>query len=267
MDKSKNITIIKRKKVYAAGHHGGAWKVAYADFVTAMMAFFLLMWLLSVSSEETKLGLADYFSPSIPIHSTVGGGDGPFGGTSMFSEDLLSKDGTGSSADPIQQNKAPTTGDAGLTEIANELLGASGDAVDADPLLEHIRTRVTDEGLIIEVFDIADSPLFAPGSVSPNPVLERLLAMIGRVLARTENPVAIAGHLASADVAPDGPDPWLLSSDRAQIARSLIVAAGVADRRIARVTGHSDRKPSTESLADSRNRRIEVTLLRQFPTE
>ena len=84
----------------AGGHHGGAWKVAYADFVTAMMAFFLLMWLLSVTDEETRLGLADYFSPTIPIHSTRGGGDGPFDGESMFSQDVLAKDETGQKGDP-----------------------------------------------------------------------------------------------------------------------------------------------------------------------
>ncbi len=267
MDKSKNVTIIKRKKVMAAGHHGGAWKVAYADFVTAMMAFFLLMWLLSVSSEETKLGLADYFSPTIPIHSTVGGGDGPFGGTSLFSEDLLSRDGTGSSADPIQKNKAPTSGDAGITEIANELSGASGDAVDADPLLKHIRTRVTDEGLIIEVFDIPGSPLFGPADAAANPILERLLGMIGRVLARTSNPVAISAHLSTVDIGPGRPDPWVLSAERAQSALGLVVAAGVGDARVERVTGHADRQPASEDATDTRNRRIEVILLRQFTPE
>ncbi len=76
-------------------------------------------------------------------------------------------------------------------------MGASGDAVEADPLLKHIRTRITDEGLIIEVFDIDRSPLFADDAATPNPILERLLGMIGRVLARTENAVAISGHLAA----------------------------------------------------------------------
>ncbi len=264
MDKSKGITIIKRKKVVAGGHHGGAWKVAYADFVTAMMAFFLLMWLLSVSSEETKLGLADYFSPTIPIHSTVGGGDGPFGGSSMFSQDMLSRDGTGSSADPIQQNRNPTTGDAGLTEIANELQGATGDAVDADPLLKHIRTRVTDEGLIIEIFDVPGSPLFVDNTATPNDILRQLLAMIGRVLSHTANPVAVGGHIATGDVGPDGPNPYQLSTDRAQISLELVTRAGVIVERIDRITGWADRKPSAALASDSRNRRIEIILLRDF---
>jgi len=261
---AKNITIIKRKKVIAGGHHGGAWKVAYADFVTAMMAFFLLMWLLSVTDDQTRLGLADYFSPTLPIHSTRGGGDGPFAGASMFSQDVLARDETGQQGDPAERDKAEAASDRTLWDVQQDLLGASGDAVEADPMLKHIRTRVTDEGLIIEVFDIEGSPLFAPDSLAANPIFERLLGMIGRVLARTANPVAVTGHLAAADTGPDRTDPWRLSSDRAQLARTLLVAAGVADARLARVTGKADRSPVIDAADDSRNRRIEITLLRRF---
>jgi chemotaxis protein MotB len=88
--------------------------------------------------------------------------------------------------------------------------------------------------------------------------------MIGRVLARTENPVAIAGHLATGDVGDGRPDPWTLSADRAQLSRALLVAAGVTDARLARVSGKADRSPSTETADDERNRRIEITLLRRF---
>jgi chemotaxis protein MotB len=261
---AKNVTIIKRKKVIAGGHHGGAWKVAYADFVTAMMAFFLLMWLLSVTDEQTRLGLADYFSPTLPIHSTRGGGDGPFAGSSMFSQDVLAQDETGQKGDPLELEEPEAATDRTLWDVQQELLGASGDAVEADPMLKHIRTRVTDEGLIIEVFDIEGSPLFAEDSTAPNPIFDRLLGMIGRVLARTANPVAVTGHLAASDTGPDRADPWRLSSDRAQLARALLVAAGVADARLARVTGKADRNPVIDAADDSRNRRIEITLLRRF---
>ena len=122
--KAGPIIVIKRKKVVAGGHHGGAWKVAYADFVTAMMAFFLLMWLLSVTDEETRLGLADYFSPTIPIHSTRGGGDGPFDGESMFSQDVLAKDETGQKGDPEKKDE-PAATDASLYEVEKALLGGS----------------------------------------------------------------------------------------------------------------------------------------------
>lgn len=88
--------IIKRKKVVAGGgHHGGAWKVAYADFVTAMMAFFLLMWLLNATTEKQRKGLSDYFNPTIPISRISGGGDGALGGETMFSENTRAQAGTG----------------------------------------------------------------------------------------------------------------------------------------------------------------------------
>jgi chemotaxis protein MotB len=259
---SANVVVIKRKKVVAGAHHGGAWKVAYADFVTAMMAFFLLMWLLSTTDEQTRLGLADYFSPTVPIHETRGGGDGPFEGQSMFSQDVLARDETGQQGDPEKLELAGAQ-DQSLFEIEKELLGGSGDAMEADPLLEHIRTRVTDEGLIIEVFDIEGSPLFAGPTATPNPIFDELVQMIGRVLSRTANPVAVSGHTATGDT-PDGSDPWTLSTDRAQLTRSLLADAGVTDARINRVTGKADRGPVVEDPRDPRNRRVEITLLRRF---
>ncbi len=261
--KAGNIIIVRRKTVVGGGHHGGAWKVAYADFVTAMMAFFLLMWLLSVTDEKTRLGLADYFSPTIPIHESRGGGDGPFDGDSMFSQDVLNKDETGQKGDP-EKLDVPGTPDESLYEVEQELMGGSGDAMEADPMLAHIRTRITDEGLIIEVFDIEGSPLFDGPTAEPQPIFEDLVQMIGRVLSRTVNQVAVTGYLAAGDVDRTGPDPWRLSADRAQLARTLLDAAGVADARISRVTGKSDRGAVTDDPTDSRNRRVEITLLRHF---
>ncbi len=256
------VVIIKRKNVIAGGHHGGAWKVAYADFVTAMMAFFLLMWLLSTTDDQTKLGLADYFSPTIPIHSTSGGGDGPFNGSSMFDENTLAQDETGHEGDPekLDVEGAP---DDNLWEIEKALRETmDGDAFDADPLFDHIRTRITDEGLIIDIFDVEGSPLFEGLGATHRPILDDLMSMIGRVLARTQNSVAIAGHLSASDVANPAVDPWRLSGDRAQKARDLVVAAGIDDSRMQRVAGRSDRSPVPDQTEEERNRRIEITLLR-----
>ena len=258
-----SITIIKRRKVVAAGHHGGAWKVAYADFVTAMMAFFLLMWLLNATDADTRKGLADYFSPTIPVHQINGGGDGPFEGVSLL----------GVEATFVAPTPAPGRAEAGnaaqddrtLAEIEKALSASSGDAALADPLLRHVATRITDEGLIIEVFDVPGSPLFDVGATRPNAILDQLVAMIGRVIARASNRVAVAGHLAPGDAAGELADPWVLSADRAQAARAGLVGAGVAEARLARVAGKADRDPATAGLDDPRNRRIEVTLLRAFP--
>ena len=113
--------IIKRKKVVGGdGHHGGAWKVAYADFVTAMMAFFMLMWLLNATTEQQRKGIADYFSPNVPIARISGGGEGAFGGESPFSELSVAQNGTGAI------NRRPTEG--------RQSLGASGTNFEDQPM-------------------------------------------------------------------------------------------------------------------------------------
>ena len=259
---SANVIVVKRKIVVAGGHHGGAWKVAYADFVTAMMAFFLLMWLLSTTDEQTRLGLADYFSPTVPIHETRGGGDGPFEGRACSARTCSPATRPARRATRRSLSR-PARQDEKLLEIEKELLGGSGDAMEADPLLQHIRTRVTDEGLIIEVFDIDGSPLFDGATTTPNAIFNDLVQMIGRVLARTTNPVAVSGHTATGDV-PGGSGPWTLSTDRAQLTRELLAAAGVRDARIDRVTGKADRNPVVDDPKNPRNRRVEITLLRRF---
>ncbi len=262
-DSAVNVTIIKRKTVKAAGHHGGAWKVAYADFVTAMMAFFLLMWLLNVSDAEMRDGLADYFSPTIQVFDTAGGGDGPFEGESLFSQNTLARDEIGQTGDPSRDEDVGAQ-DSSLWDVQEQLTGGSGDALDADPLMAHVATRLTDEGLIIEIFDLPGSPLFGGNTARHNPILEKLTAMIGRIISHTGNPVSVSGHLASGDVAPVGMDPWLVSSDRAHATRELLVGAGLSGTRLMRVTGEADRDPVTDDSRDMRNRRIEITLLRDF---
>ena len=168
------------------------------------------------------------------------GGDGPFDGESMFSQDVLAKDETGQKGDPEKMD-VPGTPDASLFEVEQELLGGSGDAMEADPLLRHIRTRVTDEGLIIEVFDIEGSPLFDGPTAEPEPIFEDLVQMIGRVLSRTVNPVAVTGHLATGDTGRGEADPWRLSADRAQLTRGLPGGGGRGGR--ARLAGDRQVRP------------------------
>jgi chemotaxis protein MotB len=262
MPSSEKPVVIKRvRRVRKDGHHGGAWKVAYADFVTAMMAFFLLLWLISTTTDQQRRGIADFFAPTVPVPSTHSGGDGPFGGNTMYSEEAFTQDLTQRPRHADFEAAEGTLTDPELWAIEDALRAMSGDALEADPLLEHIRTRLTDEGLIIEVFDIAGSALFEPATARPSLTLERIVAMIGSVLEGTLNPVAVAGHLGAPS---PGVDPWALSVDRAQAVRARLVPAGVRAPRIARVTGHADRTLATEDPADPRNRRIEITLLRRF---
>ena len=274
--------IVKRKKqVSGGGHHGGAWKVAYADFVTAMMAFFLLMWLLNATTEKQRKGLADYFSPTIPVHAVSAGGNDAFNGESVMSEEVLARIGAGSlSEHATQEDRARGSigalfsdsdgGEEGpddmkFTEIESLLQGKSGESEVADPMLQHIITRITDEGLVIEVFDLPDSPLFVVGTAVPTETLTIILAMIAEVTNLVTNSIAVSGHTGLEPESAGGIDNFLLSSDRAQSARHAMLGGGTDPARIARVTGEANRDPVLPDGPDYRNRRVEITLLRSDP--
>jgi chemotaxis protein MotB len=275
--------LIKRKKVVAGGgHHGGAWKVAYADFVTAMMAFFMLMWLLNATTEKQRKGLADYFSPTIPVNRISGGGDGSFGGTSVMSEETMAQDATGAtSLRPTENRQArgvqqATAGEEGQAEgaeadaaaalrdqIEAQLLARSGESMTMESLMRHVVTRVSDEGLVIELFDLPDAPLFTVDHAEPAPALRALAPVLVEVLVLASNPVAVNGHV-RAYPAPLAVNPvWNLSAARAQAMRDLLQSEGLDPARMQRITGYADRKPVTADPAAIRNNRIEVVLLRR----
>ena len=267
--------IIKRKKIIkGGGHHGGAWKVAYADFVTAMMAFFMLMWLLNATTEKQRKGIADYFNPAIPIVRISGGGSGAFGGDSVFSEQQLAQNGTGASAGaPSEQNKARGAEKAAdgegsgekaeLKEIEKKLLARGGESMTMESMMRHVVTRVTDEGLVIELFDLPDNPLFADGSSAPESVTKDIGVMLAEVLALTKNQIAISGHVRSYPITLLDNPAWDLSANRAQAMRELIESGGLASNRMQRISGYSDRISVTPNPTDLRNNRLEVILLRK----
>lgn len=269
--------IIKRKKVSGGdGHHGGAWKVAYADFVTAMMAFFMLMWLLNATTEKQRKGLADYFSPTVPISRVTGGGDGMFGGQSVFSQDSFLEMGTGAaSVHPTESDKS--RGESGLlqegdesaeqdqafTDMEDALMGRGGESMVTDQMLKHVITRVTDEGLIIELFATDDHPLFEGDTDRPTVLLRDLVRMVTRVIAPVRNTLAIEGHLRAHPVVLANNPAWDQSTRRAHVARELFEFAGVKPERIRRVTGNADRELVARDPMSTRNNRIEVILLRE----
>ncbi len=271
-------TIIKRKKVVkGGGHHGGAWKVAYADFVTAMMAFFMLMWLLNATTEKQRKGLADYFSPTIPVNRVSGGGEGAFGGDSFFSEKTMAQDGTGASAQrPTSELQAEgqtgtsdedeadrAAAEAKLSEVEAKLLGKGGESMLMADALRHVVTRVTDEGLIVEIFDLPGDPLFEPDSDVATPITRELAEMLAGVFALVKNNVAVSGHVRSYPIVLKENPVWPLSTARAQQMRALVEAEGLAPARIRRVTGEADRKPSARNPMAERNNRLELILLRK----
>jgi chemotaxis protein MotB len=267
--------IIKRKKVVGGdGHHGGAWKVAYADFVTAMMAFFLLMWLLNATTEVQRKGIADYFNPTIPVNRISGGGDGAFGGDSVFTEETLAHNGTGAStsqsvtsetppsAEQSEQDAAEAAQAKGFAEVQELLTAFSGESMAADDAMRHIVTRVTDEGLIIEIFDIKSEPLFAPRKTEPELVATMLLQMMGRVLSVVKNDVAVTGYVRSEPLVVVDNPVWDLSTQRADKIRQMLEENGMPANRIQRVTGYADRKPAVRNPMAVRNNRVEIILLR-----
>jgi len=276
--------IIKRKKVTDGdGHHGGAWKVAYADFVTAMMAFFLLMWLLNATTEKERKGIADYFSPTVPISRVSGGGDGDFGGESVFSEVVLPQNGTGAThMRPTESNQA--RGEMGVNDegsnadmadknqqdalmqakenIEDILAGKSGESSVSKDTRRHIVTRVTDEGLIIELFDRQTAPLFKGGTDQETPLLQEIVVLISAASQLVENDIAIEGHVRAAPVVRKDNPVWDISIARADRMRELLEEVNVSKDRMSRVTGHADREPTVSNKMSIRNNRLEVILLR-----
>ncbi len=270
--------IIKRKKVIAGGHHGGAWKVAYADFVTAMMAFFLLMWLLGATTEKQRKGIADYFNPTIPVNKVSGGGDGAFGGDSVFTDSTLASNGSGagvtledaatdangdtavSETDTSDASESGNDADA-LEEIAKKLSGKAGESMVSDLLQRHVITRLTDEGLIVEIFDVPGDPLFENHD-EPTPVLNEIMLSIAEVFRLASNEIAVEGRIATVPLAARENPVWERSAARANRVRQLLIESDVAESRMQRVTGFADRKPVVADRLAERNNRLEIILLR-----
>lgn len=264
--------IIKRKKVVKAdGHHGGAWKVAYADFVTAMMAFFLLMWLLNATTEEQRKGLADYFNPSIPISRISGGGSDGLNGSSIFTEETLARMGTGASKERSMEtpatNKSKEETEAALAKqqvIAENLqdlkesLGEEGKA-----LSEHIMVKMSPEGIVIELVDSESTPLFPIGQSKPSDLLIELLDVVSETFISFENDIKIVGHTDNLRYRNDAIyDNWNLSADRANTARRLLQRSGISRDRIREVSGKADTDPLVkDNPSAAQNRRISITIL------
>lgn len=321
--------IIKRKNVVAGGgHHGGAWKVAYADFVTAMMAFFLLMWLLNATTEEQRKGLSDYFNPAIPISRTSSGGAGMLAGSTPFDSATMAgslpegipprpthrepgkvveddraippdasegesaeaaargehrqsggaegppaEPDTRSAPDPSGASTAGT-GPAGdeaaaaerqrLDQIQRKIAEAMQTTEDGS-LARHFVFHISPEGLVIEIIDADDRPLFASASAEPAPVLRLLTQILVPVLGETVNDIAVVGHT---DAVPFGSTTytnWELSADRANTARRLLRAQGLPENRISRVSGKAAVEPLVPDPNAPQNRRIALILLREDP--
>jgi len=279
--------IIKKVKKggHGGGHHGGAWKVAYAYFVTAMMAFFLLMWLINTTSPEQKRGIADYFAPAAVSQTTSGSG-GILGGTALASAgakssgsrdviEALAPEAPPNVTDEGQSQNAATQGQAGaqskgddaaFSSAAQSLRQAMQDMPELAELSKQIIVDQTPEGLRIQLVDQEGRSMFKEGSAQPNDRAMVLLKAVAKVVNQLPNRVSIAGHTsASADGAKPASD-WALSSSRADAARQILQGAGVDPDRIYQVSGKADSDPlyPDDPLLPG-NRRISIVLLREAP--
>lgn len=279
--------IIKKVKKIAGGHHGGAWKVAYADFVTAMMAFFLLMWLINTSSPEQKRGIADYFAPASVSASTSGSG-GILGGTALgnngamqrgstplFEQPTTTAETTMAEDDAAKGKQASSaTDDAAEAAMAQReatefqqaemsLRQALQDMPELAELSRNIIVDQTPEGLRIQLVDQEGRPMFDPGSTEPNDRARILLRAVAQVVQSLPNRIIISGHT---DAAPN-PDAansnWELSAGRANASRRVIAGAGLSEDRISQVVGKAGSDPLfPDDPYQAANRRIAIVLQR-----
>ena len=262
------------KKIMAAphaAHHGGAWKIAYADFVTAMMAFFLLMWLLGMTDEEKRKGLADYFTPTlIEYRQSSAGSDGILGGDSIVAAEnyphKAAQTGSGSIVIPrdvtggLQEQRPTPEGGQRMAQMEAVIR----EALDADPAIaRQVRLTQTDEGLRIDLLDSADFAMFGNGTDRLEPRARTLLVAVTRAVLSQSGSLVIRGHTDSLPFARNrAMNNWMLSTARAEQTRATMLASGLDPARIARIEGVADRQPFVANdPRDPRNRRIAIVLV------
>jgi chemotaxis protein MotB len=297
-----NVFIVKRIKKSGEGHHGGAWKVAYADFVTAMMAFFLLMWLINTTTPEQKRGIADYFAPQNITRTTSGAG-GVLQGT-VFGEQGARNGGavttstrqaprhseqsqstaqgaqhggatqTAGSApqsqqqsDDQMQHQLPSDQDRQFEQAEESLRQAMQEMPDIAALSRNIVMETTPAGLNIQLVDQDGSPMFQPGTATLVPRARMLLQQVAKIVDRLPNRIAITGHTDASNIeGANGVTNWEVSAARANAARAVLAQEGVAADRIFSVAGKAGTDPlRPDDPYASSNRRVSILLMREAP--
>lgn len=274
---AKKLQPIIVKKIKKGGHaaHGGAWKIAYADFVTAMMAFFLLMWLLGSTTEGDKKGIADYFQS--PLKMALSGGAGS-GDSSMIIKgggaDLSRESGQVKSGDTpskkrtinlkalkAEQRRAEA---ARLEQLMQQVKDKIAQSAALSAMSSQIRLDMTHEGLRIQIVDEQNRPMFASGSAVVEPHMRELLRAIGSVLAEVPNRITLEGHTDAAvfSAAQTGYSNWELSADRANASRRELTAGGLPPPHMLRVLGLADSRPfDAQDPRAPANRRISIIVM------
>ncbi len=286
-DDTQQPIIVKRYNKVEAGGHGGAWKIAYADFVTAMMAFFLLMWLLGSTAQGDLEGIADHFQN--PLRVAMQGGSGTGDSSSVIlggGEDLSRTVGQvrrgevqGKQAlalDAARERRQPGEYDAELRERGRliDIKGKIEAIIEADPTLRSFKHQIlmdiTTEGLRIQIVDAQNRPMFASASAELQPYTRALLRSIGPALNEVENSLSLSGHTDAAPFAGGdfGYSNWELSTNRANASRRELLAGGLDSRKVVRVVGVADTIPfNKDDPYDPSNRRISIIVMNKKTEE
>ena len=261
--------IVKKITVVEGGHHGGAWKVAYADFVTAMMAFFLMLWLLGATTEDQRKGLADYFTPTlVNYREKSAGSNGLLGGDSITSVDnypnRAGQTGTKTLTIPRDASGGPKEGDAATKPTASEMREQLEEKLaeqrNARRLLNQVRMVDTTEGVRIDLVDDADFSMFALGTTVLSQDARTLIDALSDVLSANDGELVVRGHTDSLAFRSNRQvNNWTLSAGRAEATRQALLRDGVEQGRFRRIEGVADREPLiADDRTDPRNRRISI---------
>jgi chemotaxis protein MotB len=252
-DNTQRPIVIKRVRKNAAGHHGGAWKIAYADFVTAMMAFFLLMWLLGSVTRGDLQGISDYFRT--PLKVALSGGTGAGDSTALIragGKDLTRADDQQLRRGEMPPRKQVLNAAAARAAVAKEdgqrlkaLKSRVEEVIDLNPVLRQYRNQllvdITSEGLRIQVVDELNRPMFDLGSAQLKPYARDILLALSPTLNGVPNAISLTGHTDAKPYASGerGYSNWELSADRANASRKVLVAGGIDEGKLKRVVGMS----------------------------
>ena len=268
--------IVKKITIIAGGHHGGAWKVAYADFVTAMMAFFLLLWLLGATTEKQRKGLADYFTPTlVKMRQGSAGSNGLLGGSSLTDVDNYPHRGgqTGTKAITIPRDTTggPKEGGTNIKKVSTitaKLAAKMSASERMKRLMNIVKVSATPDGIRIDRMDNAEFSMFRLGTTVLTPDAVELLRALVHTLSDEPGGLAIRGHTDGLQwrrgdgVSAGGVNNWSLSAGRAEATRQELMRDGVGEDRFARIEGVADREPLVKDHPDdARNRRMSILLM------
>ncbi len=281
------VIIIKKVVKGGHAHHGGAWKVAYADFVTAMMAFFLLLWLLNAVSQDQLEGISNYFAPVSVSQSTSGSG-GVLGGTAMSpdgaqqsatatssvtldlpppkaGEGLQDQEGDENVSEDDAENKLREQEEEQFKEAEEKIQEALESLPELEQLAKGLKIDSTPEGLRIQIVDQEGLAMFPRGGAQMFEHTRKALGLVAKVIERMPQDVSITGHTDATKFAGGRTayTNWELSADRANASRRVLIDVGLKPERLSRIVGAADKEPyDSENPANPSNRRIAIILLR-----